>query len=73
MPSYFKAIATINAWALLVLGWLVLIIGVLIMPSLEGVFFAGEAPPLIFWVALASAMVTLTLSVVIMKLRQMLE
>ena len=73
MPAIFKALATINAWALFVMGWLVLLIGVLIMPSIEGVLFVGEAPPVLFWVSLASAMGTLTLSVVIMKLRQMLE
>ncbi len=73
MPQIFKALATINAWVLFVLGWLVLLIGVLIMPSIEGVIFAGTAPPMLFWVALASAIAILTLSVVLMKLRQMLE
>ena len=73
MPSYFKALATINAWTLFIMGWLVLLIGVIIMPSIEGVLFAGTAPPVIFWVGLASAMGILTLSVVLMKLRQMLE
>jgi hypothetical protein len=73
MPEKFKALATINAWVLFVLGWLVLLIGVLIMPSINGVLFAGTAPPPLFWVALASAIMILTLSVVLMKLRQMLE
>lgn len=73
MPQIFKALATINAWVLFVMGWLVLLIGVLIMPTVEGTLFAGEAPPLLFWVACATAMATLALSVVLMKLRQMLE
>ena len=73
MPQIFKALATINAWVLFILGWIVLLIGVLIMPAIEGVFFAGTAPPLIFWVGFALAIGTLTLSVVLMKLRQMLE
>ena len=73
MPQIFKALATINAWVLFVLGWLVLLIGVIIMPSIEGALFAGTAPPILFWVALASAVGTLALSIVLMKLRQMLE
>ncbi len=73
MPEKFKALTTIVAWTLFIVGWLVLLIGVLIMPSIEGTLFAGEAPPVIFWVAFASAIGTLTLSVVVMKLRQMLE
>jgi hypothetical protein len=73
MPPIFKALATITAWTLFVLGWIVLLIGVLIMPSINGVVFTGTAPPLIFWIAFASAIGTLTLSVALMKLRQMLE
>ena len=73
MPQIFKTLATVNAWTLFVLGWIVLLIGVLIMPAIEGVFFAGTAPPFLFWIALASAIAILTLSVVLMKLRQMLE
>ena len=73
MPQIFKALATITAWTLFVLGWLVLLIGVLIMPAIEGVIFAGTAPPVIFWIGFAAAIGTLTLSVVLMKLRQMLE
>ena len=73
MPEKFKGMATLSAWVLFVVGWLVLLIGVIIMPSIEGVLFAGTAPPIIFWIALASAVVTLTLSVVIMRLRQNME
>jgi len=73
MPQIFKVLATINAWTLFILGWLVLLIGVLIMPSIEGALFTGTPPPVIFWIAFASAIGTLFLSVVIMKFRQMLE
>jgi hypothetical protein len=73
MPPIFKALATINAWTLFILGWIVLLIGVLIMPAIEGVFFAGSAPPVLFWIAFAAAVTALILSVCAMKLRQMLE
>jgi hypothetical protein len=73
MPDIFKALATITAWTLFVLGWVILVIGVLIMPGIGGVFFAATPPPVIFWIALASAVGTLILSVAAMKLRQMLE
>lgn len=73
MPPIFKALATITAWTLFVLGWIILLVGVLIMPGVGGVFFAGTPPPVIFWIALAAAVATLILSVAAMKLRQMLE
>ena len=73
MPPIFKAFATVTAWTLFILGWIILVIGVIIMPGIGGVFFAGTPPPVIFWVALASAVMTLILAVCAMKLRQMLE
>jgi hypothetical protein len=73
MPQIFKALASITAWTLFILGSLTLVIGVIIMPAIGGVLFAGTAPPLIFWVAFASAVATLILSVCAMKLRHMLE
>jgi len=73
MPPIFKALATITAWTLFVLGALTLVIGVIIMPAIGGVLFAGTPPPPIFWIVFASSVATLFLSVVCMKLRQMLE
>ena len=73
MPQVFKALATITAWTLFILGSLILVIGVLIMPAIGGAFVPGTPPPVMFWIALASAVGTLILSVCAMKLRQMLE
>jgi len=73
MPPIFKALASITAWTLFILGSLTLVIGVIIMPVIEGALFQGTAPPVLFWIALASAVMTLILSVCAMKLRQMLE
>jgi len=73
MPSIFKALATITAWTLFVLGWIVLLIGVIIMPAIGGMYFAGTPPPVVFWIVVAAAVGTLILSVCAMKLRQMLE
>ena len=73
MPPVFKALATITAWVLFILGSLTLVIGVLIMPAIEGVFLRGTAPPVIFWIGFAAAVVTLILSVCAMKLRQKME
>ena len=73
MPPIFKALTTITAWVLFVLGWIVLLVGVIIMPAIGGAFVPGIPPPVIFWIALASAVATLILAVCAMKLRQMLE
>lgn len=73
MPPIFKALASITAWTLFILGSLTLVIGVIIMPVIEGALFQGTPPPVLFWIALASAVMTLILSVCAMKLRQMLE
>ena len=73
MPSIFKALATITAWTLFILGWVILLVGVIIMPAIGGAFVPGTPPPIIFWIALASAVATLILSVCAMKLRHMLE
>ena len=73
MPPIFKALATINAWTLFVLGWLGLVVGVLIMPAIGGQFATAEPPPWPFHAAWGLGVMSLTLSVVCMKLRQMLE
>ena len=73
MPDIFKALATINAWALFILSWVALIRGYVTM--LAGYAWVDIMPAgasstefvLVFGFA------GLVLSVVVMKLRQMLE
>ena len=68
MPPIFKALATISAWTLFIAGWLSfvgwLLIGIRLLDT-----EASYLPPAHF----ALAVVSLALSVVVMKLRQMLE
>jgi len=74
MPSVFKALASISAWFLFVLGWLVVLTS-LIMGVINGTLFVPAAgpPPIQTFIAIAIAIVSITLSVVVMKLRKMLE
>ena len=74
MPSVFKALASISAWFLFVLGWLVVLTS-LIMGVINGTLFVPAAgpPPIQTFIAIAIAIVCITLSVVVMKLRKMLE
>ena len=73
MPPIFKALASITVWILFILGWFWLLIGGIIMPAVGRAFVAGEPPPWAFHAAWVVGVMTLTLSVCAMKLRQMLE
>ena len=68
MPPIFKGLATISAWTLFIAGWLGfvgwLIIGIQLLDTGE-----SYLPPAHF----ALAIVSLALSVAVMKLRHMLE
>ena len=68
MPPIFKALATIAAWVLFVFGLLRLLIG-LVMAFSSG----PNEPPIQTYLDFAIAVGSLTLSVVVMKLRKMLE
>jgi len=68
MPSVFKALATIAAWVLFVFGLLRLLIG-LVMSFSTG----PMQPPTETYLDFAIGIGGIILSVVAMKLRQMLE
>jgi len=73
MPPIFKALASITVWILFVFGCLLLVMPS-VMGALGGIFFRpGVPPPLVLYVAYGLGVVSLILSVVCMKLRQMLE
>jgi len=72
MPQIFKALASITVWILFVLGCLTIIIN-LVMGTLAGEYFGAGPPSLQAFFPLGIAVVSLALSVVCMKLRQMLE
>jgi len=72
MPPIFKALASITVWGLFILGWL-LLLGTNIGSAMAGAFFGAEPPPLATYLGNGVGVVSVTLSVVVMKLRQMLE
>jgi hypothetical protein len=75
MPEKFKALATVSAWTLFVIGWISLIAGYF---HLAGIYLGAQfaevpagLPPV--WCPLVGGFVCLTLSVVVMRLRQAME
>ena len=71
MPPIFKALASITAWGLFILGWF-FIVWPNLMSVVSGSICAGPPP----WQQVAGnvgGVVSLILSVCAMKLRQMLE
>ena len=73
MPSIFKALATITAWILFILGLLVIVINfVFVMIDQAQKAFAG--PPAMDGIIIeAVGVAIMVLAVVVMKLRHMLE
>ncbi|MBI2831980.1 MAG: hypothetical protein HYX79_06965 [Chloroflexi bacterium] len=68
MPSVFKALATIVAWVLFVFGLLALLVGLIRVLS---AIPATAAPGVVLMSAyFGFGIISLTLSVVVMKLRQ---
>ena len=72
MHNEFKALATITAWTLMVIGWISLIAGyfhlVVIYFSIDLYTLPPESPPV--WMPLIGGFLCLTLSVIVMRLRQ---
>ena len=69
MPEIFKALATINAWTLFIIGWISLIAGIYLGAQLTEI--PAGIPPV--WCPLVGGFVCLALSVAIMRLRQIME
>jgi len=68
MPRVFKSLATIAAWVLFVFGLLRLLIGLVMA------FASGPNPvPMEAYLDFAIGISSLTLSVVVMRIRQKLE
>jgi hypothetical protein len=73
MPQYFKALATINAWALFILSWIALIRGyVTLLGSYAGVDIMPSGAPATEFV-MTCGFAGLVLSVVVMRLRKGME
>ena len=73
MPQKFKALASITAWVLFIVGLVGLVVGGIVGPAAGGQFFGAQPPAIQVYLANGLAIASLTLSVVVMKLRQMLE
>ena len=75
MPTIFKTMATVNVWTLFIIGWVSLIAGYIQLLGLylgiQVVAIPADAP--FIWMPLVGGFTCLALSVVLMKLRQMLE
>jgi hypothetical protein len=73
MPEKFKALASIAAWVLFVLGLLGIVMGC--MGAIIGNVQEGfEEPPAIeVYIAITCGIISLTLSAVVMRLRQKME
>ena len=74
MPQIFKALATVNVWALFIIGWVSLIAGYIqllgIYIGIEMIAIPPGAPSVCM--PLVGGFTCLALSVVLMKLRQLL-
>ena len=73
MPDIFKALATITAWTLFIIGWvagLSTFIGGIIGGGLYG---GTEPPPMIFPAMFAVTLASFVLAVVVMVLRKKME
>lgn len=74
MPNIFKALATINAWTLFIIGWVSLVAGYVqllgVYLDIQMVAIPLDAP--LIWMPLVGGFICLALSVVLMKLRQMM-
>ena len=75
MPEIFKALATVNAWALSIVGWISLIAGYVYLAGIylgiQSIELPTGMPPV--WCPLVGGFVCLALSVAVMKLRQAME
>ena len=73
MPPTFKALTTITAWTLFILGWLFVVIpGVMAVISGQ-LGPTGGPPPIQLYLGEGLGIASLILSACAMKLRQMLE
>ena len=70
MPSIFKALTSITAWSLFILGWICILTTTINWAVIVG--FIGE-PPAAAFMGWGLGAAELVLSAVVMKLRQMLE
>jgi len=72
MPPIFKALASITAWTLFILAW-VMGLSVFLVGIITGRLYGAEPPPLVMPVSFAVALAYAVSAVVVMRLRQKME
>ena len=72
MPDIFKALASITAWALFILGW-VTGLSTLISGITTGCLYGSQPPPMVIPAMFTLGAAELVLAVVVMRLRQKME
>ena len=72
MPDIFKALASIAAWALFIIAW-VIGLSTFAMGIVNGVLYGDEPVPMVFPVFFAVSIACLLSSVIVMILRKKME
>ena len=72
MPEKFKALASITAWTMFIVFW-VMGLSTFLMGLITGALYGGEPVPLVFPVSIAVALAYGVGAVVVMRLRQKME
>jgi hypothetical protein len=72
MPQIFKALASVSAWALFIISW---IIGMstFIMGLVNGMLYGSEPVPMVFPAFFAVSIVCMVSAVVVMILRKKMD
>ena len=73
MPNIFKALATITAWVLFIFGLFMVVITFIFMNVAQAQVGYAEPPPFQPSVNIAIGIASLVLSVVVMRMRQIME
>ncbi len=74
MPETFKALSSIIAWFLFILGWIGVVAAIVgVVAIISGLFWIPNVTPTMLAAAFAGGVGCFILSACTMKLRQMLE
>jgi len=72
MPPVFKSLATITAWAIWIISWIIGL-STFVMGIISGALYGPGPLPMVYPVFFAVALAYAVLAVVVMRLRQKME
>ena len=72
MPDIFKALASITAWCLFIISWIIGL-STAVMGTVHGDLFGGEAPSMIYPAMFTVSIVAAVAAVAVMILRKKME